>query len=44
MGILKLEQGTGTKSPLSLRFDIAFCGTALALLDAYDARHSLGTI
>lgn len=44
MGILKQEQGTGTKSPLSLRFALAFCGTALSFLDSYNVRHSLGTI
>lgn len=44
MGILKQEQGTGTKSPLSLRFVLAFCGIALSFLDSYNVRHSLGTI
>lgn len=44
MGILKLEQGTGTKSPLSLRFALAFCGIVLYFLDFYNVRHSLGTI
>lgn len=44
MGNLKLEQGTGTKSPLSLRFALAFCGIALSFLNSYSVRHSLGTI
>lgn len=44
MGMLKLEQGTGTKSPLSLRFRIAFCCTGFVLLDSHNASTSLGTV